>query len=128
MVDKAHVLVVDDSPDRVQDVRSRLTALGCSVSMVRSAHGALSLLSSGVYSLVVVNWFLEDMMLHDFAEMAKRIRPGVLVMVTFDRNERFRPRGLDYPYVDGWVPYACNDQALRGLADMAKGSRPALLA
>lgn len=122
----AHLLVVDQAPGKVQDVRDKLAGMGCSVSMVRSAHAALSLLSSGVYSMVVVNWFLEDMMLHDFAEMAKRIKPDVLVMVAFDRKERFRPRTLDYPYIDGWVPYSCSEQTLRGLVEVAQGTRTRL--
>jgi hypothetical protein len=101
--------------------------MGCSVSMVRSAHGALSLLSSGVYGVVIVHWFLEDMMLHDFAEMAKRIRPDVTVMVAFDRSDRSRPRGLEYPYVDGWLPYNCSDQTLRSMVETVGSMRTRLM-
>ncbi len=124
----ARVLVVDNSPARVHEVRDRLTSMGCSVAVAESAHSALSLLSSGMYDMVVVNWFIEDMMLHDFAETAKRSGSDCLLMVTFDRKERFRPRGLDDPYVDGWVPYNCSEQTLRGLVDRASGTGARMLA
>lgn len=121
------VLLVDDSPTRIERIRDSLSSMGCTVAACRGAQGALSLLSSCDYDVVFVNWFLEDMLLHDFAEAARRTRGEVAVIVTFDGGDRLRPRTLDYPGVDGWVPYLCDDRLLRDVVESVRPSRMARL-
>jgi DNA-binding response OmpR family regulator len=115
------VLVVDESPSRAGRVTERLKGLGCSVSTAPTAGGALECLAHDGTDLLIVNWYLEDMLLHDFAEHAKHVSAHCTIMVSFDQADAFRPRGMDDPYVDGSLPYECSDTALRDALGRAVG-------
>jgi DNA-binding response OmpR family regulator len=113
------VLVVDESSARVGRVTERLKDFGCDVSTAPTGGGALEALAHDGTDLLIVNWYLEDMLLHDFAEHAKHVSADCTIMVSFDQAQLFRPRGMDDPYVDGSLPYECSDTALRDALERA---------
>lgn len=121
----ARVVVVDNCPTRTRQAAERLTSLGCEVRCAQSAYGALHILQSEKPDLVIVNWFLEDMMLHEFAEHCKHVNTDCVLMVSFDRSQRARPRGLDDPYIDGWLPYDGGDHVWVSVLDRVQsGATP----
>lgn len=117
------VLVVDPSPSRLRSLRQRFADLGFEVRTAHTAHTALHLMSMGSFDLVAADWFIEDMLLHDFADRAKRTQKDCALLVLFDQSSPTRPRGLDYPRVDGWVPHSASDNTFRQTVASVVGSR-----
>jgi len=123
----ARVVVVDSCPTRRREAADRLAGLGCDVVSAPSGYNAIHALSSRNADLIIVNWSLEDMMLHEFAEHVKHIDDDCVLMVSFDRAQPVRPRGLDDPYIDGWIPYDGSEQLWRSTIERASRTRRALM-
>ncbi|MBD3177447.1 MAG: hypothetical protein GF320_19940 [Armatimonadia bacterium] len=99
------VILVDDSPERTREATAHLGALGYDVQVAPTAQDALKQLSSDSAQLLVTHWYLEDMLLHDFAEHAKHVNGDCAFLVYFENGPEARPRGVDDPYVDSFFPF-----------------------
>lgn len=120
------VVVVDNCPTRTRRAAERLASLGCEVRCAQSGYGALHILQGYRPDWVIVSWSLEDMMLHEFAEQCKRVSSDCVLMVSIDRAQRARPRGLDDPYIDGWLPHDGGEHVWVSVLDRAHNSTEAL--
>lgn len=123
----AKAIVVDNCPTRTRRTAERLASLGCEVRCAQSGFGALHILQDEKPDLVVVSWSLEDMMLHEFAEQCKRLNSGCVLMVCIDRAQRAHPRGLEDPYIDGWIPHDSSDHEWMSLIDRVHAGADLLL-
>jgi CheY-like chemotaxis protein len=107
--EKISVVVVDDSPDQQELLRTHLERAGCAVTTASSAEEALAAMDDDAPELIVIDLILPGMTGWELAEHMKTRHPGCAIAISSvllpDR----------YPAADGNLPKPFSRASVRSV-------------